>query len=77
MTEKQKESWAANIAFVSDEETVQEIYELLEKKESEGKIKDLLTMDGPYDSLQLMLKRRKENFRLETKPQSEEDKSNE
>lgn len=72
MTEKQNEPWAANIAFVSDEETVQEIYELLERKEAEGKIKELLTMDGPHESLQLMLKRRKENFQLETKPKSDD-----
>lgn len=74
MSQNEKEPWAANIAFVADEETFKQVIEFIEEKEAEGKIKDLLTLDGPYDSMQLMLKRRKENLMLEARNKIAEDK---
>lgn len=74
MSQNENESWAANIAFVGDEKTVQEVLEFIEEKEAAGKITDLLTLDGPFDSMQLMLKRRKENLMLEARTKIAEDK---
>lgn len=74
MSQNENEPWAANIAFVGDEKTVQEVLEFIEEKEAEGKIKDVLTLDGPFDSMQLMLKRRKENLMLEARTKIAEDK---
>lgn len=62
---KPEEKWAANIAFTGDEATVKKVIKLVESLESEGKIDDFTWIDGPHESLQLMLKRRVENLALE------------
>jgi hypothetical protein len=64
MQKESQEKWAANIAFVGDKETVKELLKMFSKLEEEGRIKDFNKIDGPYDSLQTMLKRRKENLAL-------------
>lgn len=65
------EKWAANIAFVGSKETVKKIIEMIEELEDNGEIEDYTGIEGPYDSLQLMLKRRVENLSLEAKGQPE------
>ena len=61
------EKWAANIAFTGSKENVKKILALVEELEDKGEIEDYTEIDGPYDSLQLMLKRRVENLSLEPK----------
>lgn len=61
---KTEEKWAANIAFTGDEATVKKVIKLVESLENEGKIDDFTWIDGPHESLQLMLKRRVENLAL-------------
>lgn len=63
-----EEKWAANIAFTGDEATVKKVIRLVESLESEGKIDDFTWIDGPHESLQLMLKRRVENLALGLEP---------
>ena len=65
---KIEEKWAANIAFTGDEATVKKVIKLVESLEEEGKVGDFTWIDGPYDSLQLMLKRRAENLALSIEP---------
>lgn len=65
------EKWAANIAFVGSKEKVKKILEMVEELEDAGEIEDYTGIDGPYDSLQLMLKRRVENLSLEAKGEPE------
>ncbi|SMF22312.1 hypothetical protein [Pseudogulbenkiania subflava] len=60
-----EEKWAANIAFVGSKEKVKEILKMIEKLEEQGELEDYTGIEGPYDSLQLMLKRRNENLALE------------
>ncbi|MHA7122286.1 hypothetical protein ACWV16_16480 [Achromobacter xylosoxidans] len=64
----EKKKWAANIAFTGDEDTVKKVLDFVERLEGEGKIGDYTGIDGPYDSLQLMLKRRVENLALGVEP---------
>lgn len=61
---KFEDQWATNIAFTGDEATVKMVIKFVENLEDEGKIKDFTRIDGPYESLQLMLKRRVENLGL-------------
>lgn len=63
MTDKEK--WATNVAFVGDEKTVKKILKKLGELEGGGEIQDLTGIEGPFDSLQLMLKRRVENLALD------------
>lgn len=65
------EKWAANIAFVGNKEKVKKILEMVEQLEDAGEIEDYTGIEGPYDSLQLMLKRRVENLSLEAKDEPE------
>jgi|GEM_PF-3120589 len=65
------EKWAANIAFVGSKEKVKQILEMVEELENAGEIEDYTGIEGPYDSLQLMLKRRVENLSLEAKGEPE------
>lgn len=60
-----EEKWAANVAFVGNKEAVREILKLVNSLEENGKINEVTSIDGPYESLQLMLKRRVENLSLE------------
>ncbi|WP_124616225.1 hypothetical protein [Burkholderia contaminans] len=61
---KPDNKWAANIAFTGDEATVKKVIKFVESLEGEGKVGDFTWIDGPYESLQLMLKRRVENLAL-------------
>ncbi|MBK1820493.1 hypothetical protein [Burkholderia orbicola] len=65
---KVEEKWAANIAFTGDEQTVKKVLNFLDGLENEGKIGDYTGINGPYESLQLMLKRRVENLALGVEP---------
>ena len=56
------EKWAANIAFVGSKEKVKKILKIVEELEDNGDIEDYTGIEGPFDSLQLMLKRRVENL---------------
>jgi hypothetical protein len=58
------EKWATNVAFVGNEETVKKILKKLGQLEESGEIEDLTGIEGPFDSLQPMLKRRVENLAL-------------
>lgn len=58
------EKWATNVAFVGSEETVKKILKKLSQLEESGEIEDLTGIEGPFDSLQPMLKRRVENLAL-------------
>lgn len=64
----EKKKWAANIAFTGDEDTVKKVLDFVEGLENEGRIGDYTGIDGPYESLQLMLKRRVENLALGVDP---------
>ncbi|EJD6080890.1 hypothetical protein M0L39_RS09835 [Providencia rettgeri] len=63
--------WAANIAFVGSKDKVKKILEMVEQLDDAGEIEDYTGIDGPYDSLQLMLKRRVENLSLQAKGEPE------
>jgi hypothetical protein len=65
------EKWAANIAFTGSKENVKKILAMVEELEDKGEIEDYTEIDGPYDSLQQMLKRRVENLSLEAKGEPE------
>ena len=56
--------WAANIAFTGSKAQIKEILNFVEEFEEAGKIDDYTGIHGPFESLQLMLKRRKENLAL-------------
>ncbi|WP_445778316.1 hypothetical protein [Shewanella sp.] len=58
------EKWATNVAFVGNEETVKKILKKLNQLEESGEIEDLTGIEGPFESLQPMLKRRVENLAL-------------
>ena len=67
----ENEKWAVNVAFVAKSEQVaKKILKYLEEQEDAGEIEDSTGIDGPYDSLQLMLKRRSENLALDAKTPS-------
>jgi len=67
----ENEKWAVNVAFVAKNERVaKKILKYLEEQEDAGEIEDSTGIDGPYDSLQLMLKRRSENLALDAKTSS-------
>lgn len=59
-----EEKWATNVAFVGNEATVKKILKKLGELEESGEIEDLTGIEGPFDSLQPMLKRRVENLAL-------------
>jgi hypothetical protein len=59
-----EEKWAANVAFVGDEKTVKKILKKLSELEEKGEITDLTGIEGPFDSLQKLLKRRVDNLAL-------------
>lgn len=63
----EEEKWAANIAFVGSKEKVKAILKMVDELEEQGHIEDYTGIEGPYDSLQLMLKRRVENLVLGAK----------
>jgi hypothetical protein len=58
------EKWAANIAFVGNKKEVKQLLKMFQESEEGGHIQDLNLIEGPFDSLQLMLKKRKENLFL-------------
>lgn len=58
------EKWATNIAFVGNEKTVKKVIKKLNELEEKGEIEDLTGIEGPFDSLQVMLKRRVDNLSL-------------
>ncbi|HCE3205328.1 hypothetical protein P3633_22850 [Vibrio parahaemolyticus] len=58
------EKWATNLAFVGNEQTVKKIIRKLNELEDSGEIEDLTGIEGPFESLQPMLKRRVENLAL-------------
>jgi len=76
MSDKSKDPWTANIGISGDKETVQKIIKLIEAEEEEGKLTEVSRIDGPYESLRLMMKRRQENLALEIneRPEESEDK---
>tara|TARA_B100000683_G_C12483860_1_gene552362 strand:- start:1077 stop:1292 length:216 start_codon:yes stop_codon:yes gene_type:complete len=67
-----KEKWAANIAFTGSEEAVKKVIDFVEELEENGEVEDYTEIDGPYESLQLMLKRRVENLALLSEDEEEE-----
>ena len=74
--DNEKEKWAANFAFTGNEEAIKKVKDLLNNLEESGHINDVTGISGPFESLQLMLKRRVENLSLEnnsgqSKPTSE------
>ena len=77
------EKWATNIAFVGNEKTVKKVLKKLNELEEKGEIEDLTGIEGPFDSLQVMLKRRAENlslgiaYEVNTEPKAIETKTNE
>lgn len=58
------EPWAANIAFTGSKSATKKILKMIDELEEDGEIKDVTGIEGPYESLQLMLKRRSENLKL-------------
>ncbi|MDH2528313.1 hypothetical protein QDR63_18820 [Acinetobacter baumannii] len=74
--EDKDEKWAVNIAFVAqNKETARLVLDFIDSLEDDGKIEDSTGIHGPFDSLQLMLKRRAENLALDVKqlPTEEDD----
>jgi hypothetical protein len=59
-----EEKWAVNVAFVCDEKTAKRVLKAISGLEEKGEITDLTGIEGPYNSLQIMLKRRLENLTL-------------
>ena len=63
----ENEKWAVNIAFVGDKELVMDIIKQVEYLEEQGHLNDCTTIQGPFESLQGMLKDRIKNLGLITK----------
>lgn len=68
------EKWAANVAFVGNKDTVKKILDIINELEESGELQDCTGIDGPYDSLQDLLKRRVDNLLLESQADTEEKK---
>jgi uncharacterized protein YjgD (DUF1641 family) len=69
MTDSEK--WAANVAFVGNKDTVKKILNMINELEESGELQDCTGIDGPFDSLQDLLKRRADNLMLESQADSE------
>ena len=68
------EKWAATVAFVGNKDTVKKILDIINGLEESGELQDCTGIDGPYDSLQDLLKRRVDNLLLESQADTEEKK---
>lgn len=62
MTSDDEQKWAINLAFTGTKKEIKDLVRRLQDREEQGGIQDLNLIEGPYNSLQEMLKDRGKNL---------------